>query len=451
MNERNLSRALSTTIVDALKSQGHILVVKGGATALARELEELMLPGIAKIAPGIQPFAVIGGEVTSTFGSEAADEAVEDLVLELTSALMDSDHVEDVFAEDNVIRRDIFRALREGLLRPPDGTTEPDEEQVKIKLDTLGYVASTVSKLCDATMLREALGRAAEAVQAHFTAYSAEDREATFTLEDGDPDGRLELEEAIADELTDLVEHGEIDLPTIDRHLDLGRALAPAEQRASRGRFDAIAKQTLLRTGCAASWEFEGPRVVKVTFTPLSEQDGREVDELVTAFGRELVLALREGIAPAAPARPTRAVKAAPAAKAKAAPAEDDLDDDDDLDELDDDDDDDDDLDDEDDDLDDDEEDLDDEDLDDDEPAAAEEPAAEAPARRATRAKEPRAAAARAPATRAPKRAAPKRTAAAEPEKRARPKAKATARKAAPAKRAAAAPAKVRKTPAKKR
>ncbi len=458
MNERNLCRALSTSIVDALKSQGHILVVKGGATALAREIEELMIPGIAKIAPRVEPFAVIGGEVTSTFGSEAADEAVEDLVLELTTALMDSDHVEDVFAEDNVIRRDIFRALREGLLRPPDGAIEPDEEQVKIKLDMLGYVASTVSKLCELDMLRDALGRAAEAVQAHFTAYSAEEREATFTLEDGDPDGRLELEEAIADELTDLVEHGEIELPTLDRHLDLGRALSPAEQRASRNRFDTIAKQTLLRTGCAASWEFEGPRAIKVTFTPLSEQDGREVDELVTAFGRELLVALREGGSPPAAARPARVAKptvAAPA-KGKAVPAardDDDLDvdDDDDLDDLDDDEeDDDDDLEDED--LDDDEDDdEDDEDDDDDDSGKAEAPVEEAPPRRATRAKEPRTTSARAPAARAPKRAAPKRAATPETDKRARPKAKATPRKAAPAKRTAAVPAKVRKTPAKKR
>jgi hypothetical protein len=464
VNERNLSRSLSTSIVDALKSQGHILVVKGGATALARELEELMMPGIATIAPRIQPFMVVGGEITSTFGSEAADEAVEDLVLELTAALMDSDHVEDVFAEDNVIRRDIFRALREGLLRPPEGAIEPDEEPVKIKLETLGYVAATVSKLCDVSTLRDALGRAAEVAEAHFTAYSAEEREATFTLEDGDPDGRLELEEAIADELTDLVEHGEIELPTIDRSLDLGRALSPIEQRIARGTIDAIAQRTLLRTGCAATWELETPRTIKVIFTPLSEHDGREVDDLVSAFANELRAWLGGTAAANKPARAAAPAKAAPA-RAKAAPAA--RDDEDDLDEDDLDDEDEDDLDDEDeDDLDDeDEDDLDDEERDSEPEAREEEPAIEAPVRRATRAKEPRAQTTRAAAARAPKRAAPKRaapkraapkqaaapSAAAEPEKRARPKAKTTARKASPEKHKTTAPAKVRKTPEKKR
>src|SRR3954452_4254420 len=132
------------SVVDALKAQGHILVVKGGATALARELEELMAPRLARIAPRIEPMAIVGGEVTSTFGSESIDDEVETLVDELTSALMDSDHVEDVFAEDNVIRRDIFRTLREGLLRAPLEGVDPVEEQVHIRLDTLGYVAATV-------------------------------------------------------------------------------------------------------------------------------------------------------------------------------------------------------------------------------------------------------------------------------------------------------------------
>ena len=107
MNERNLPRTLSTNVVDALKAQGHILVVKGGAAALARELSDLMAPRLAKIAPRIEPYPVVGGEVTSTFGHESIDDAVEEMVAALTRALMDSEHVEDVFAEDNVIRRDI--------------------------------------------------------------------------------------------------------------------------------------------------------------------------------------------------------------------------------------------------------------------------------------------------------------------------------------------------------
>ena len=100
---------MAMIIVDALKAQGHILVVKGGSTALVRELDERMSSHLDAIVSQIVPRAPVGGEVTSTFGKEAVDEAVEHIVEELTRTLMDSDHVEDVFAEDNVIQRDIFR------------------------------------------------------------------------------------------------------------------------------------------------------------------------------------------------------------------------------------------------------------------------------------------------------------------------------------------------------
>ena len=58
MNERNLSRRLSTSVVDALKAHGHILVVKGGAAALARELDELMAGPTAAIEAAAQADAV---------------------------------------------------------------------------------------------------------------------------------------------------------------------------------------------------------------------------------------------------------------------------------------------------------------------------------------------------------------------------------------------------------
>ena len=308
------------SVVDALKAQGHILVVKGGATALARELEELMAPRFVRIVPRIEPMAIVGGEVTSTFGSESLDDEVESLVDELTAALMDSDHVEDVFAEDNVIRRDIFRALRDGLFRAPAEGADAVEEQVHIRLDTLGYVAATVSKLATVAAMREALGRAAELVQAHFTAYSAEDRAATFLLEDGDPDGRLELEEAIADELTDLVEAGIVDLPTIERTIDLGRPLSPAEHRAFAPKIDAAGQQTILRGGCVASWEMASARTIAVSFTPLSDQDSRDVDALLAIFAREARAIVGERASPSAavpaPTPSPAAVKIVRAAKA---------------------------------------------------------------------------------------------------------------------------------------
>jgi hypothetical protein len=289
VNERNLSRRLSTSVVDALKAHGHILVVKGGATALARELDDLMEPEVATIAPRLRPYAPLVGEPTSTFGDETIDQAVEDMVVKLTHALMNSDHVEDVFAEDAVIRRDIFRVVRDGLREPPEaGDGAAESATVTVKLDALGYVAATASRLADPAILRQALDRAAAEADAQFSGFSAELREATFRLEGDGEDEGLELEEAVADELTDLVEHGVVELPTIERRIELARPLTAGEARSLRPRFDAAAQTTLRGSGCAVSWELADARTVRVLYTPFAEHDGEELDAPTAAFAHEL-------------------------------------------------------------------------------------------------------------------------------------------------------------------
>src|SRR5262249_50077493 len=87
--------------------------------------------------------------------------------------------------------------------------------------------------------------------------------------------------------LTDLVEQGVVDLPTIERRIDLGRALPASEQRALRARIDAAAEATLSRSGCAATWEMADPRTLRVLFTPLSDQDARGIAAPSRAFARE--------------------------------------------------------------------------------------------------------------------------------------------------------------------
>ncbi|WP_437517266.1 hypothetical protein [Sorangium sp. So ce1099] len=469
MNERNLSRRLSTSIVDALKAHGHILVARGGATALARELEDRMATVITAIAPRLEPWAIVDGEVTSTFGSDELDDQVEELVASLTSTLMESEHVEDIFTEDNVIKRDVFRVMRDALLGPRPELALEDDGPVQVRLDMLGYVASTVGKRAPAQVLREALGRAAETAGGKLTAYDAELREATFSVESSDPDARLELEEAVADELSDLVEAKVVTLPMMERRFELQRRIEAGARAGLRQRIDALASRMLREGGCAASWELVGDRVLRLKLTPLSEQDALEVDSHMTEFTRDVAALLGEpldelGAASKPAAAPLRTD--APASRRREPPpepvaADDDEDDleDDDLDDEDEDDEDDDDLEDEDDDLEDDdldedqddededEDDLDEgEDLEDEDDAPARKPAPPAKSRR------PAELAAERPAASKPRAAVavrgakkePAKKAAAAPRKAAAPAEKAAAGKAAPAaaKKAAKAPAK---------
>ncbi|WP_437728915.1 hypothetical protein [Sorangium sp. So ce861] len=496
MNERNLSRRLSTSIVDALKAHGHILVARGGATALARELEDKMAADIAAIAPRLEPWALVDGEVTTTFGTDEIDDQVEELVASLTSTLMDSEHVEDIFTEDNVIKRDVFRVMRDALLGPRPELALEDDGPVQVRLDTLGYVASTVGKRAPVEVLRESLARAAQSAGGKLTSYDPELREATFSLGSSDPDARLEIEEAVADELSDLVEAKVVTLPMLERRFELQRKIDPGARAGLRQRIDAIASRMLREGGCAASWELAGDRVLRVKLTPLSEQDALEVDSHMTEFTRDIAALLGEPLgAPGEASRPAAAPQRgeAPASRRREPPPqparadddldEDGLDEDDDLDDEDlededaddevgddDLDDDDEDVDDEDDDLDDEDDDLDDggEEIEDETPSkklaargkprkpaepASERPAASKPkaaaARGAKKAPAKKAAAATKKAPASAERAATGKTAATAAKKAVKAPASKKAPSPAPAKKAAKAPAK--KAAAKKR
>src|SRR5262249_1661711 len=145
-----------------------------------------------------------------------------------------------------------------------------------------------------------------------FSGFSPETREATFRLEGSGVDERLEIEEAVADELTDLVEQGVVELPTIERRIDLGRALGAGELRALKSRIVGAADATLHRSGRAATWELSDPRTLRVLFTPLSEQDAQDVDTPTNAFAREVgallaTLASSKALGTPAPAPPARA------------------------------------------------------------------------------------------------------------------------------------------------
>jgi hypothetical protein len=306
----SLVRRLAVAVVDALKAHGHILVVEGGAEALVRELVQLMSGPLAAVGPHLGPRAPLVGEVTSTFGHEDADEIVEEMVGGVTHALMESDHVEDVFAEDNVIRRDVFRVTRDTLLAPPPPEEEPDDEgegAISVRLDELGYVAKAVAARAEAALLRDALERAAEAVDAELEGYEPSTREAVFSAPGGGPDRRLELEETVADELADLVDVGIVELPTIERDVALVRPVDAAERKALRPRIDVASTRTLVRSGCGVTWEHVGTSTIRVTFTPLSDHDARELEPYLVAFGRDVNTLLAEAAPPAVePAPATR-------------------------------------------------------------------------------------------------------------------------------------------------
>jgi hypothetical protein len=322
VNERNLSFRLSTGIVDVLKARGHIAVAKGGAAALARELEDRMVDDIDAVAARLDPWR--GADLEVTFVDDVADEQVDDLVGALARALLESDQVEDVFAEEAALRRELLRALRDGLLGVPRDRGGADEGPARVRLDALGYLAAVVARRARLDDLEDALERAAQSVGCKLNAYDPEAREATFSLSEAtfsitvaDPDARFDLEQSVADELAELVSDGRVTLPALERRVELRRSIGAATLGALRRRIDEAAAQ-ILRGG--ASWTLEGDRTLRVTVTPTSDKDAGELGRRAAELAARIEALLEE--APAEEEKPAEVLKAAeaPAAAKKAAP-----------------------------------------------------------------------------------------------------------------------------------
>lgn len=270
-----------------------MLVVKGGSAALTREIEELLAPSVPALRAG-----------------ELDERASAALLRDLTQLVLTSDHIEDVFADDRVIEGELGRVVQGGVWR----RGEPLED-VRIKLDTLGYVAATAARLAPAEVVRAALERGAAAVHACFVAlpvHTAEPavREALFRIDGADEDGRLELEEAVAEELAGLVEDGLVTLPDVACDVDLGREMAPLAQDALNKRIEQLAPS--IRRHGPTSWSFTGPRTLHVSYTPLSEPDASEAEQKLRAFSDEIVVASSElGISVRRPTPPLGAPRTA--------------------------------------------------------------------------------------------------------------------------------------------
>ncbi len=288
VNAPNLSRRLASRIVEGLKGRGRILVVKGGTAALVRAVDDAM-------SGYVEPIAERALRAPSLAEDPTTHEALSRLTGRVAQALLASEHLEDVFADRSVVEREVLDATRLALHE----ASASDEPLVPVELDLLGYVAATAGKRARPEALVQALERAGRVAGARLQTYDPASREAVFLPEPPTPpDLHLELEEAVADELSALVEQGAVALPTLERTVPLTREVSPAERARITRLVDRAATRTLRRTGNAAQWEITDGRNLRVVFTPLSEHDARDVNLYVASFADEVNALLAEAGAP---------------------------------------------------------------------------------------------------------------------------------------------------------
>jgi len=305
VNAPNLSRRLASRIVEGLKGRGRILVVKGETAALVRTLDDAM-------SGFVEPLAERIGRSPSLADDPTTHDALSRLTCRVARALLASEHLEDVFADRSVVEREVLDAARLALR---EASAAGREDLVSVELDLLGYVAATAGKRAKLDELVPALERAGRIARANLASYDPATREATFLPEPPiHPDLGLELEEAVADELCALVEQGVVELPTLERVVPLARALRASERTRLARVIDRAATHTLRRTGNAARWAIDDGKTLRVVYTPLSEQDARDVDGYVAAFAAEVNALLGEAATPLVSALAPAPLPSAPVA-----------------------------------------------------------------------------------------------------------------------------------------
>jgi hypothetical protein len=283
----SLKCVLASHVIDALQAHDHVLIAPGGDDALRDEMATIIASTLPRITPHLVPIQQITGEVTSTFGHDDADEAVEGLVQHITERLMESDHVDDIFAEDRLIRRDTFRAISDVLARYSRGeidVTGGDETsgECAIALDGLGYVAATVAQTADDDILRGALECAAEAVSTTLVRLDVEARRAHFAIESSTADSRLAIEDAITEQLVDLVDQDVVELPNVEQVLQVDAETASCE-RFAHAVLRAV-RRTQQETGCAVACSMVDHRTLLASLTPLTDEDARVANQHFESF-----------------------------------------------------------------------------------------------------------------------------------------------------------------------
>jgi len=202
------------------------------------------------------------------------DEAAESMAQHIADRVLESSHVDDIFAEDRTLHRQAYRVTRDLLLRYSAGELRvkgpgPNNTHT-ISLDELGYVVATVATHADEALIEGALLRAATATETTLAAVDYAARRATF---EGDGTELLALEEALTEALTDLVRTDLVELPSVEQVLEVPRATA--QHPRYRDALKIASGIAAERTSCLTACKMVDETTLLASLTPLSTGDAR--------------------------------------------------------------------------------------------------------------------------------------------------------------------------------
>ncbi|MEZ4440710.1 MAG: hypothetical protein R3B72_16545 [Polyangiaceae bacterium] len=291
---QRLQRVLASSVLRALRAREHVQIAPASTDAITDEMEALIASQLEQ-----SPHLMRMSEAKNTIerldparhleggARDDASKAVVRMVDRITERLLESDHVDDIFADDRVLRRDAFRAIRNTLLGYIRGELEVDEVPTDttftVPLDHLGYVVAIVIRRIDDELLQEALERAAGSVGGTLVGLDTQRGIASFEHHGGAAQGRLALEESITEEIARFIDDELVDLPCVEQVLEIAGGTVRAE-----GFTEALARaEAALRaeTASAASCRVIDDHRILATFVPLTEDAALRAD---AHFGRFL-------------------------------------------------------------------------------------------------------------------------------------------------------------------
>lgn len=304
-----LQHLLATSVIEALEQREHVIIAPGRIGALCHEVEGIIAPSVPRIRARLDPAGGMEPEQGDGDGAaEFADEAVEHAVDAITEGLMESDHVDDIFADDRLLRRDALRAMNGVLRRYISGELDLGADSLSnaaldVELGRLGYMVSTVAQRAESATLRETLEAAAATVGTALARVDLDTGRASFAA-DGAAPSRLALEEAITEQLLGLVEADRVELPMAERVVRLSPQVSslPGFGDALR---DAV-EDTHRRTACAAACTIVDEETLLATLSPLAEDAALRLDEHVDTFLERLEEAIEAAVQAASPPRKAR-------------------------------------------------------------------------------------------------------------------------------------------------
>lgn len=285
-----LEHVLASGVLEALRQREYVAVLPEAEDALRDELVAVITPSLTSIEKHLnaersrkRPGRAVR---QGSLGHGHTEEQVVDLVEIVTDRLMESDHVQDIYAEDRLIRRDVLRAIRGILLAYLRGEVvlEADRslENFDVMLPELGYVVRGVCERADPNTIHDALVVAASACAGRLCSLDSSRGVAMFELPGGAEAGRLAVEEAITEEMMSLVRAGVVPLPSIEQLLEISPDIpllpgfAAAVERAET--------RTRHTTGCDASCRLLDDTTVLVSITPLSAEAADEAQDHFERF-----------------------------------------------------------------------------------------------------------------------------------------------------------------------